>query len=53
MILMVEPVFEALKDISPKGKSQKSKVILLQAPLHCFKRQPWAPCSVEIPMSRI
>lgn len=29
MILMIEPVFEALKEISQKGKSQKSKIILL------------------------
>lgn len=29
MVIMIEPVFEALKKISPKGKSQKSKIILL------------------------
>ncbi len=29
MVLMVEPIFEALKKIAPKGKSQKSKTILL------------------------
>jgi tRNA (guanine37-N1)-methyltransferase len=29
MVLMVEPIFEALKAISPKDKAQKSKTILL------------------------